>query len=62
MKMATPEQVNYLAILFSDCGIDLKAKKAILKADYNVEYTDELTIYQASVLIEALKKLKEDKE
>lgn len=60
--VATRDQVRYIDLLFNDCGFDLLGKKGLLKADYKVQYTDELTKAQASKLIEELKQLKEDKQ
>lgn len=57
---ASNKQINYLAILFSDLGFDLKIKKAFLREEYNVEYTDELTSSQASGLISKLLEMKDN--
>lgn len=49
-------QVEYIAILFADCGYTTAAqRKGWLKARYRKEYPDELTPPQKTAAIAALK-------
>lgn len=57
----TKKQANYIDILFDDCGFTRDQKKAKLKADFNISFTDELTLVEASKLIDELKSYKEEK-
>lgn len=56
----TQRQLNYLQILFNDLGYTAEQKHAKLKADFFVDHLDELTISQASALINELKLAKEN--
>ncbi len=61
-KPATDAQVNFLEILFNDLGYNRAQKYARLSADLEreVKFMDELTIPEASAMIEALKLEKEE--
>ncbi len=63
-KPATDAQVNFLEILFNDLGYNRAQKYARLSADLEreIKFMDELTIPEASAVIEALKREKEDAE
>lgn len=60
--MATEKQVNYLAILLNENGIDTHARrKDFISKRFGADksYTDELTVAQASSLIEELLDMKD---
>ncbi len=61
-KPATDAQVNFLEILFNDLGYNRAQKYARLSADLEreVKFMDELTIPEASKVIETLKEEKDD--
>lgn len=61
-KPATDAQINFLEILFNDLTYNRAQKYARLSADLGreVKFMDELTIPEASKMIEALKEEKED--
>ena len=59
MTQATSRQVNYLLILFNDCGFTGEQMRAYLSEYYNVRGCGDLTSMQASELIEELKETKE---
>lgn len=55
-------QNEYLEILFQDCGIDTRAKRndwIDLRVYHKVQYLDDLSTAEKSMLIEMLKDLKE---
>jgi len=58
----TKTQLNYIQTLFDDCGFSASQKRAFLLDKYNCNYSDELTKWQASLLIDSLKEIKEFKE
>ena len=55
-------QDTYLAILFDDLGFSVKGRKGWLKAEYGVEYVDELLPLEKSRAIERLKEMKETRK
>jgi len=61
-KPATDAQVNFLEILFNDLGYNRAQKYARLSADLEgeVKFMDELTIPEASKVIETLKEEKDN--
>lgn len=56
----TRKQAVYIDILFDDCGFSPTQKRAKLEADFGVRWIDELTLPEASKLIEELKSYKEE--
>lgn len=52
---ATKPQQKYLRSLFDDHGYTSEQRKAKLQLDFGVSYIDELTISEASQLIDELK-------
>lgn len=56
---ATQKQLDYIAILFLDCGFTLAQRKDFLKLRFEIEKSDELNKDQASKVISELKELKE---
>ncbi len=61
-KPATEAQINFLEILFNDLGYTRKQRNARLTDDLGreIKFLDNLTIPEASRLIETLKEEKED--
>jgi hypothetical protein len=59
---ATKKQIDYLEVLFNDCGFTLATRKIWLLEGYKVEYTEGLNMYEASAVITYLKELKAQKE
>lgn len=56
-------QEEYLEILFADCGIDTRAKRndwIALRIYHKVQYLDDLSTAEKSMLIKLLKDLKEE--
>lgn len=51
-------QDEYLAILFNDVGYSGEQRRAWLRAEYGVAYTDSLTVNQKRFLIDRLKQMK----
>lgn len=50
-RKATPKQIEYLAILFDDLGFKSGEKRIFINDLYGINFTDELTLNQASELI-----------
>ena len=61
-KPATEAQINFLEILFNDLGYTRKQRNAKLTDDLSreIKFLDDLTIPEASKMIETLKEEKED--
>lgn len=56
-------QVEYIAVLFADCGYDTAAqRKGWLRLRFHADFPDELTVSQRSRAIEMLKQEKEDRK
>ncbi len=52
---ATPKQLQWLPVYFADAGFNLAQSKDYLEKRYGVRNADELTIRQASIVIDDLK-------
>ena len=52
-------QVEYLAILFDDCGYSATQRRGWLDLRFGAQFTDELTRWQCS---QAIAMLKDEKE
>ncbi len=52
---ATAKQLEWLPVYFNDAGFNLAQSKDYLQARYGVRNADELTIRQASMVIDDLK-------
>jgi hypothetical protein len=52
---ATKKQVEYIASLFIDCLFSPSQGRDYLNGRYGVQYADDLTIRQASLVIDDLK-------
>ena len=53
--MATPKQINYVEILFNEAGISsLVERKEYLKVRFQKEFLSDLSVKEASQLIEEL--------
>lgn len=48
-------QVQFIAILFDDCGYTGAQRREWLEARYGARYCDELTVEQRSQIIELLR-------
>lgn len=61
---ATPAQINYLEILFNDCLFSREERMPWIWEEINrdVKHLDELTLPEASKLIEKLKAMKYGEE
>jgi hypothetical protein len=61
MLMATEKQIDYMSILFIDCGFTLKARKEFLKHRFgrDIAFLDDLSRFEASQVIEELRDQKE---
>lgn len=56
-------QLNFLEILFNDCGFDRKQRNAFIRRELgrDVNYLDELTGAEAHRFITALKERRDDR-
>lgn len=65
LKFETPtqKQIEYLEILFIDCGFSRENRNAWLSANTgrDIKYLDQLTKEEASKFISELKEIKEGK-
>lgn len=58
---ATPQQIDYLMVLFNDLGYSTKGRHCKTQLAFGVSALDELTKWQASELIAELKDAKEQR-
>lgn len=61
--MASEPQISYMQILFNDLGYDRMARQAWLSDTFQreIKYLDDITVKEASLVINMLKDQKEDK-
>lgn len=57
-NLSTHKQREYIEVLFIDCGFDSARSRESFLSEFGVRYSDELTIAQASKVIEELKEMK----
>ena len=59
LPKATTAQINYIKCLFIDTKFDIMQQHGFLFKRFNRKYCDELTVNEASSVIEELKEMKE---